>query len=277
MLKSLRKYLEVILGMMLVAISFDLFISPLKIVIGGTNGIAVIINQIFKIDTSLFIAIFYAFSLILNIIFFGLKGTKNLILGSIFYPILVSLFETLPNYVVLDYNNKLLLYLVASVLMGIGNGLIYKNNYIAGGVDVIKKVINERFKVSMGVCAFIIDTIIVLSGGFIFGIKSILYAIIILYISSKITDKIILGISTKKMFYIMTIKPDEVRNAIVKELKCGITELDAVGGYTENKNHILMCVIPTRDYIKLKAKVNSIDEKAFFLITDSYHMYHKEV
>ena len=100
---------------------------------------------------------------------------------------------------------------------------------------------------------------------------------IILYISSKITDRVILGISKEKMFYIMTQKPDEVRSCIIKELASGVTELDAVGGYTDNKNHILMCVIPTKDYLKLERKVTEIDKDAFFLITDSYHMYHGKV
>ena len=70
----------------------------------------------------------------------------------------------------------------------------------------------------------------------------------------------------------MTQKPDEVRSCIIKELASGVTELDAVGGYTDNKNHILMCVIPTREYYRLKEGISKIDEDAFFVITDAYEV-----
>lgn len=274
--KQLYYYFEFIIGMIIVAVAFDLFITPLKIVIGGTNGMAVIIDELFNISPSIFITVFYAFAFILNIIVFGLKKSYNLIIGAILYPLFVELFSNLTSYIVLDYtNNSMLMYIIAAVLIGLGNGLIYKRGYICGGTDVIKKILNEKLKIPMGKCAFIFDTIVVISGGFIFGMTSVLYAIIILYISSKITDVVILGISSKKMFYIMTYKPDEIRECIVKDLKHGVTELNAIGGYTGDKTHILMCVIPTRDYLKLEKKVNEIDKKAFFLITDSYHLYHE--
>lgn len=270
----MKKYLEIILGMILVAIAFNLFITPLKIVIGGTNGLSIIVNYLFGINTSMFVALFYVFAFVLNLLFFGIKDTKKLIFGSILYPLLVKIFESIPNYIILDYSNKLLMYLCAAVLIGVGNGLIYREDYIAGGTDVIKKILNKKLKISMGNCVFIIDSIILLSGGFLFGIESILYAIIILYISSKVTDSIILGTSTKKMFYIMTSKPEEVRNYIKNNLGCGITEIDAIGGYSENKYHVLMSVISTRDYIKLKNEINKIDKDVFYVVTDLYYMYY---
>lgn len=274
MLKSLNKYLQVILGMALIAIAFNLIIYPMQIVVGGTNGIAIVINKIFNIDASLFIQIFYIIMLLLSLLVLGAKKTKNVVLGSLIYPLFVELFSNITNYIELDYSNKLLMFLVAAVLMGTGEGLIFKNGFVSGGTDVVKKIMNEKLHIQMGKCVFIIDALIVVSGGFIFGIRTVLYAIIIIYISSTITDKVILGISAKKMFYIMTKKPLEVKECITKELKSGVTELGVVGGYTDEKQKIIMCVISTRDYIKLENKVNKIDSGAFFVITDTYHMYH---
>jgi uncharacterized membrane-anchored protein YitT (DUF2179 family) len=258
--------------MLFVAITFNLFIYPLKIVIGGSNGIAVIVNELFGVDTSLFIQLFYIAALLLGIITLGFKKAKDMLLGTILYPVFVYLFSNVSSYIILDYNDKLLMFLMAGILMGVGNGLIFKNGYICGGTDVIKRILSYKLKMSMGKASFIIDGIIVVLGSFIFGVTNVIYAIIILYISSKVTDKIILGISEKKIFYIMTSMPDEVRECISKKLRCGVTELEAIGGYTVNKNHILMCVISTKDYIKLEQSINKIDSDAFFVITDSYHM-----
>ena len=71
----MKKYLEIILGMILVAIAFNLFITPLKIVIGGTNGLSIIVNYLFGINTSMFVALFYVFAFVLNLLFFGIKDT----------------------------------------------------------------------------------------------------------------------------------------------------------------------------------------------------------
>jgi len=259
---------------MLVAIAFNLIIEPMKIAVGGTNGIAIILERLFNIEPALFIQLFYVFTLLLSVIILGFKKTKNVLLGTVLYPIFVEIFRNITQYIKLDYDDKLLMFLVAAALIGVGEGLIFKNGFACGGTDIIKKIINDKLKIQMGKCVFLIDTIIVISGGFVFGIRTMLYAIIIIYISSTITDKVILGISSKKMFYIMTNKPQEVKEYITQELKYGITELGALGGYTDTKQKILMCVISTRDYIKLEDRVNDIDPSSFFVITDTYHTYH---
>ncbi len=274
MLKKYYKYVEPIIGMILVAIAFNLIIEPMKIAVGGTNGIAVILEKLFNIEPALFIQLFYVFTLLLSVVVLGFKKTRNVLLGTVLYPIFVEIFKNITNYIKLDYDDKLIMFLVAAALIGVGEGLIFKNGFACGGTDIIKRIINEKLKIQMGKCVFLIDTIIVISGGFVFGIRTLLYAIIIIYISSTITDKVMLGISAKKMFYIMTNKPREVKEYITQELKYGITELGALGGYTDTKQKILMCIIPTRDYIKLEDRVNDIDPSSFFVITDTYHTYH---
>lgn len=274
MLKKYIKYVEPVIGMILVAIAFNLIIDPMRIAVGGTNGIAVILEKSFNIEPALFIQLFYIFTLLLSVIILGFKKTRNVLLGTVLYPIFVEIFRNVTDYIKLDYNDKLLMFLVAAALIGVGEGLIFKNGFACGGTDIIKRIISEKLKVQMGKCVFLVDTIIVISGGFVFGIRTMLYAIIIIYISSTITDKVMLGISAKKMFYIMTNKPQEVKEYITQELKYGITELGALGGYTDTKQKILMCVISTRDYIKLEDRVNDIDPSSFFVITDTYHTYH---
>ena len=100
---------------------------------------------------------------------------------------------------------------------------------------------STKLKIQMGKCILIFDGIIIAFGAFVFGIRSALYAIIIIYIASTISDKIMLGISNRKMFYIMTSKPEEVRECIKNEFKRGITEIDVIGGYDEKKHLFGMC------------------------------------
>lgn len=275
--KTIIKYIEIAIGLIAFGIEFNLFISPLNMVVGGSSGLAIIFKKLFNIDTSLFISLFYIAMVLLNLLVYGFKDTKKLLIGSILYPISINIFSFLPNIITLDYSNKLLFCICAGLFSGIGGGLTYKNNFFTGGSDVPKKIMSEKLKMPMSTAIKIFDGVLIAFGGFIFGLTNILYAIIILYISSKTIDKIMLGISYNKMFYIITDKGEQIKEYIKNELKCGITEIDSIGGYENKKNHILMCVISTRDYIKFKKKIDEIDDKAFLIITDSYHMYyHKE-
>lgn len=274
--RNIRKYVEITLGIIAFGIEFNLFLSPLNLVVGGSGGIAILIKHLFSIDTSLTINVFYFLMILLNLIVYGFKDTKTLILGSILYPLSISALSFLPKVIVLDYSNKLLYCILAAIFSGIGGGLTYKNDFLTGGTDVPKKIMSDKLKIPMSTAIRIFDGTIILLGGFVFGLNNILYAIIILYITSKVIDKIMLGISNKKMFYIMTRKPNEVSDYIKNTLKYGITEIDVLGGYEDKKHNMLMCVISTRDYIKLKEKINDIDKDAFFIITDSYHTYQKK-
>jgi len=105
-LKKYYKYLEPIIGMMLVAIAFNLIIEPMKIAVGGTNGIAVIFERLFNIEPALFIQLFYIFTLLLSVIILGFKKTRNVLLGTVLYPLFVEIFRNISQYIKLDYDEK---------------------------------------------------------------------------------------------------------------------------------------------------------------------------
>jgi uncharacterized membrane-anchored protein YitT (DUF2179 family) len=99
-----------------------------------------------------------------------------------------------------------------------------------------------------------------------------LYALIILYIVSILTDRIMLGISKSKAFYIITDEEEKVKEYIMDTLGHGVTVFPVKGGFSEERQKMLMCVIPTREYYKLKEGISDIDKKAFFVITDAYEV-----
>ena len=117
------------------------------------------------------------------------------------------------------------------------------------------------------------DGLIVLSSGLFFGINSMMYSIIILYIISLISDRVVLGISDSKIFYIITDREEEIKNFIIKYLNHGVTVFKAKGGYSKNKENVLMAVLPTKDYYRLKEGIKQIDKEAFFIVTDTYEVF----
>ena len=97
-----------------------------------------------------------------------------------------------------------------------------------------------------------------------------MYSLIALYIISIMTDKVILGISQSKAFYIVTSEPALVKDYILKNISHGVTVIDARGGFSNDKEKMLLCVVPTSMYFKLKEGINYIDKDAFFVVTDAY-------
>ena len=118
----------------------------------------------------------------------------------------------------------------------------------------------------------LVDGSIVVAGGFKYGWTSMLYALVVLYILSVMTDRIMLGISKSKAFYIITDEDEKVKEYIMKELGHGVTIFPVKGGYTKEKQKMLMCVVPTREYYRLKEGISKIDKDSFFVITDSYEV-----
>ena len=119
---------------------------------------------------------------------------------------------------------------------------------------------------------FFTDGVIIVSGVFVFGWTRLMYSLISLYIISVMTDKVILGISESKAFYIITNHEDEVKNFILSHLSHGVTVLDAKGGFTGKKEKVIMCIIPTKEYFIAKEGIHEIDPNAFFVVTDAYEV-----
>lgn len=270
---KIKELIEFIVGCFLVALAFSLFMSPNNIVAGGVSGFSLILKHYFGFDTSIVIFVCNVILIILSYFILGKKKTGINILGSLLFPIFVSMTEHLSTYVSFKESEMLLVAIFGGVLQGLGAGLIFKAGYSSGGTDILNLIVSKIFKIGLGKSMLFTDGLIILGGGFVFGFNKLMYSLIILYIISTITDKVLLGISESKAFYIITNKEKQVKEFIINELKHGVTEFNAKGGYNLDKQTVLMSVIPTREYYKLKEGINKIDESAFFVVMDSYEVF----
>jgi len=269
---SIKDYLSFIFGILLVALSFSLFYSPNNIVCGGTTGLSIIFRNLFGINTSLFVAIASLILLIFSLIFLGWETTAKTVVGTILYPLFLILTDYITPYIGFHSDSLFLQMLFAGIINGIGSGLILKTGFSTGGSTVLCQILNKYAKISIGSASIMINSIIIVLGAFIFGIDKSIYALITLYISSVITDRVILGVSDSKTFYIVTEKDDEVKHFIINKLGHTATIIDARGGYSNKKNKIIMATIPTKEYFIVKEVVQELDKNAFFLIADTYEV-----
>lgn len=268
----LKRYACFFIGLLLISIAFNAFLLPNNIVFGGVSGISIITKKFFGWDPSIFIMISSLLLLVVSFVFLGVKKTKGSIMGSIMFPIFIELTSNIPLYLNLDKTDLLICAIFGGVLYGIGAGLVFKAGFTTGGTDIINQIISKYAKTSMGTSLILSDGLIVLCGVFVFGVTKLMYAIITLYIISLITDKVLLGISDSKAFYIIAEKDNEIKEYVLKELGHGVTIFEGKGGFSKEKQKVLFCVIPTKDYFKLKEGIHNIDSEAFFVVTDAYEV-----
>lgn len=267
----LIRSLKFLVGVFIVAFSYNVFMLPSNIVY-GVGGIGVILNKLYGITPAITIFIGSMLLLILSYFTLGKEKTAHTVAGSVLYPIFVQATSYYTNLIDLGNLEPVVIVIVGAVMQGIGLGLIFKAGYTTGGTDILNQIASKFGKMSMGSAMILTDGLIILVGLFIFNFQIFIYSLVSLYIISVITDKVILGISRSKTFYIITENETTVKKFLMHNLSHGVTVLNGRGGYTGDNQKVIMCIIPTREYYVVKEGIKQIDPKAFFLVTDAYEV-----
>ena len=270
-------YLYVMIGCFLTAFAFNVFFAPNNLVTGGVSGVSIIMKNVFGIPTSTFIAITYVVLLILSYIILGKETTRNSAIGSILYPLFVYLTEDMGTLMQFNVDNILLVAIFGALINGIGAGIVFKYGFSTGGSDIICQMIAKVFKITLGDAVRIVNIIIIVSSGFFIGVpgelyawEKVMYALICIYIISWLNDKVLLGISSSKAFYVITEHETAIKDFLIRKLGRGVTVLEGRGGYTGDRKKVIMCAIPTKQYYSAKNGILEIDKDAVILINDVY-------
>lgn len=260
-----------LISLILSAVLYNLFLLPLKLVTGGVPGIATITHYLYGIKPSIMIFLLSAACVTISFMYLGVKRTAATLLATIIYPIFVQLTSPL-NKIIVGDKDTLLLVIFSGVISGIANGLMYKTGYSNGGFPIISQILYEKKQISISKSSLLINVSIVILGSLFFGTTNALYAIVFLYINNLVLDKVLLGVSNNKAFYIITEKDTEVKEYILNHLGHDVTVFDVKGGFMEEKRKVLLTVIPSREYYKVTEGIKQIDKKVFFTATDAYQV-----
>lgn len=267
-----QRYCLFFLAVYIYALAFNLFLAPYNIVTGGTTGLSLIAKELFGFNTSIFIFIVSFILLVVSYFALGFKNTINTVVGLVVLPIFIEATSIFNYYMDFENTSMLALMIYGGALMGFANGIIMRTGFSLGGMQTLYQIMSKYLKMSIGNANLIINMIIIILGSYVFGINNALYAIISLYVSSLVMDRVILGISDSKAFYIITSREKEVKEFIINQLGHSATLLEAKGGYSNKKTKVILCVMPTREYSFAKDVISEIDNEAFYIITDSYEV-----
>lgn len=259
----------ILFGSIVYSAGIHCFSAPNNIAPGGVAGISTLISSITGKDNiiGLLYGVINVPLVIVGLVFLG----KKLMIKTLISVAIVT-FSTdyglafLPVY---KDGDPLLAAIFAGVLFGIGLGIIYLREGTSGGTDIINKLINKKYPhISLGAAMLGTDAVIICASMFVFGtIEAGLYAIVAIFICSKVMDMILYGSYEGKMLLIFSEKYEDISNFIMNDLKRGITWLKGEGAYSRHEKHVICCAVHKSEYSKIKRKVKEIDPKAFIIIS----------
>lgn len=302
-LKSPRwwwSWFMIILGCALLAGGYVLFISPYNIVPGGVYGAGIVLHNIFPtIKVGTFGYMFDSVLLILAFIAFGPRFGSKTVVAALLTPGLMNIFTSLafpPEAIesldpskmlggILDLSDHLMLAtIVGAVILGVGVGLVVREQATTGGTDIVAMMLQKYCHISFSQGVLIADSLVVLAGLVVIGFGSdgngmeglmlSFYSLIAIYVSSRILAFMLDGASYDRIIFIITSHHNEdFRRYILEELDRSGTYIKSSGMYTNTEKEMIFLVVPRQELVKVQRAIKDYDPQAFMVVANAYNTY----
>lgn len=267
--RSLIDLLCCIAGSAIFSVALNMFAVPNNIVLGGLTGLGTVINHFLPfvpIGTAIFVM---NVPLFVSAKIFLRKGalSKTIIATLIFSSFIDIGARFIPAY----RGDIMLTCIFCGILSGLGLALVFLTGATTGGTDIIAMLIKSRKPTfSMGRIMLVLDGLIVLLSGVAYGeIEIIMYALIVIFLTSKVIDYVLYGAEHSKMLMIVSEKNNEIADMLMSDFMRGVTFLEGRGGFSKKPKTVLWCTVRASQVRNINRTVKGIDPKAFTVICDA--------
>ena len=269
------EYMLIIIGTALMATAITSCFDAAGMVTGGFSGIAIIVKAgtkgLYGNGVPLWVT-----NLVLNVpVFFlaakikGFSFVKKALLGDLSLTVWLAV---IPAWKLSE--DIFLAALYGGILQGVGIGLVFLGGGTTGGTDLLAAIIQKYLKhYSIAQVMQFVDGAVVVAGMYVFGVERALYAIIAVYLVTKVSDSLIEGLKFSKQTFIITEKPDEVAKVIMEDLDRGATGICARGMYSGQEKTVIFCVVNKKEIVRLKELVDYVDPDAFVIVSDAREVH----
>lgn len=270
---TIIEFLGLIIGCMFMGVGLNMFFEPYTIAPGGLSGLSIVISKFTGLSVSTIMLLIGIPLIASSIKILGKKDAIKTFIGMMILSVVLKVTEPLAS--ISATQDILLSAISGAILVGVGLGIVFSVDGSTGGTDLIALMVNRVIpSLPVSKCLIIIDGMVVLSAGIANGnIETGLYSAIALYIIVKVIDFIISGFDYSKAFMIITEDKDDLKEAIVNDVKRGVTIIDGKGGYTNNDKSILLVVVNNKKQeVHLKKLIKKVDPKAFIIVSDVHEV-----
>lgn len=269
--KFMKEYLYMLAGSFLMALCTKCIFDPVGMVMGGFNGIAIVVRHLtldiipggiplWVATAVLNIPLFIVAWKILGFIFIRKTLITTVLVSVWLYVIPADLFNITDNFLVCVFG---------AIVSGVSVGIVYAVGASTGGTDTLAAVL-QFFRRDISAVRFLqlVDAVIVIGSGLVFGLERTLYALVSIYIAAKVSELILEGSNFAKQVYIISEALEEIAESVFKDLDRGVTYIPAKGAYTGNDKKMALCIVSRRQITALKDIVKEKDPDAFMVVTD---------
>ncbi len=259
-----------VIGSIIFALSVNVFTAPNNIAPGGMTGISTMINYVLGLPIGMTGLVLNLPIFIWAIVSIGYKLVGKTIFATVIMSIAIDLFgKILPAYT----GEKMLAAIFGGILEGIGLSLVFMGGGTTGGTDLVAMILRKKFRhLSMGKIMMGIDLAIIVTSALIYSsIESALYAVIAIFVSTRLIDAILYGVDTGtgKLLFIISEKSDEIAQDILNDMERGVTVLKSRGAYSGKDGNVLLCAVSRYEVVKIKDIIRFHDKEAFIIIGDA--------
>ncbi len=266
-------FMLILAGSLLYSVSVNMFSVPGGIVQGGLTGVAIMLNRLFPlipVGTAIFVM-----NIPLFVSGYFMIG-RQFVLKTVFATFVFSFVIDAGEFFIPPYKGDLMLAsLFCGVFAGSGLALVLLAGATTGGSEIIAMLVRKKApSISIGRMILIVDLIIITASYFVYrSIENIMYASVVLFVSSKMIDFVITGIGHNKMILVITSVPKKLSIAVMTKVRRGVTVIPAVGGYTGKEKSLLFCVARASEISEINRIVSQVDQKAFTVISDAGEVF----
>jgi len=255
------EYIQIIVGAALVGLAFNIFLLPSRLAAGGVSGMSTILYELFQFNPAYVQWLINIPLLIIGVIFIGREFSLKTLVGTFFVPFTIWVTSDMG----LAVDNPLLSAIYGGIMLGVGLGIVYRGNGSTGGTALIAQVLKKYTGLSSGFSQLLVDGLVVVTSAFVFSFELALYAMMSIYVTSKVIDFVQLQSSPTKLILIITDKEERIQSIIKNEINRGLTKIKTVGGYSNEEKTMILCVVEQSEAVYFK-KVLQDEEPDSFII-----------
>jgi uncharacterized membrane-anchored protein YitT (DUF2179 family) len=266
LLQSIIRNGTIVLASILLAVAYNVFVLPMNFLNGGVTGLAMLTDKLIGLNnTGLIILVFNIPIFILGFVKLGKKFVAKSVLSVVVTTLAMQICPLEP---IVQSDGKMLAAVFGGTIIGISIGLVLRAGGSTGGFDILGVVLTQRREFPLGDLIFALNAVVVALSGLFSDWEAALYTMVIIFVSSKVIDKLHTR-HIKLTLMIITTRGPEMRQRLIEELYRGVTVLDVEGGFSQKKRKMLMMVISRIELEDVKRLIHEIDPTAFVNITQT--------
>ena len=259
------EYIQIIMGAALVGLAFNIFFLPARLAAGGVSGISTILYELFLFNPAYVQWLINIPLLILGVVLVGKEFSLKTLVGTFFVPFVIWMTADIK----LSVDNPLLSAIYGGVMLGVGLGIVYRGNGSTGGTALIAQLVKKYTGLSSGFSQLLVDGLVVLTSAFVFNFELALYAMMAIYVTSKVIDFVQLQTSPTKLVMIITDKEEEVQAIIKNEINRGLTKIKSIGGYSNQEKTMILCVVEQSEAVYFKKLLQKHEPTSFVIFLNA--------